>query len=493
MKGRIRIPRLLSPSAPVSELALAMGLALGIVFGAIAGSNVSSARFIVGGLGGLIFFLIAMNGRMTALRLVVIWLIMLGLIRRLLIPFAGWSSQDPLLLVSPAAAVLLWWNARSEAPRRRDALTFCIIFFMFVVLAQVFNPGQSLLDGALACIYWLPPLLWFFVGRTTKLADHKKVANLIMWAAIPVALHGLYQTYFGLLPFEYTWVGVSGFGASIFYEGFKVRSFSTLVSPQEYGAFLSFALLILWGTILKRESRLGLRLLLFAFLTYALFLQGSRSTFGLFGLSLFVTSVLWAKTTTAKVTLVSFAAAVGILMAVAPVPELGDGPVAVVVEHQLTGLLNPTNPDDTGQLHFNMIQDGFLKSFENPMGVGTAPGSVVQIKRTGTSTSTENDVSSIFVSLGVLPGVVYSMFLIFIYAATVRRFHMTRTAYSLTMVGVFIAMFGHIWSGGLYAVSAFISMGIGALSRPWDEEVAVDPEEEAAAIEQDTRPEYSAA
>lgn len=485
MKGqsRIRLPKLIAPTSPVSGLALAIGLTLAIVFGAVAGSSISAARLLVGGAGGVIFFVIAMTGRLTGLRLIILWLILLGLIRRLMIPFAGWSSQDPLLLVSTAAAILLWWNARQETPKKRDALTYCTIFFLFVVIAQVFNPNQTIVDGALACIFWIPPLIWFFVGRTTKISDHKKVIAIIMFMSVPVALHGLYQNYFGLLPFEYTWVGVGNFGASIFYEGFRVRAFSTLVSPQEYGNYLSFALLFLWGTILAGHSHKVLRIALFVFLIYALFLQGSRSIFGLFVISILVTSFIWTRSPAVRLGLFAFTAFVGGAMAVAPVPELGDGNIAVIVEHQLSGLLDPTNPEDTGQLHFGMIQNGFLKSFDNPLGVGTAPGTTVSVKKIGSSVSTENDVSTIFVTLGVLPGIVYLLFLLAVVTAAIRRFHIHRSAYSIAVVGVFVATFGHVWSGGLYAVSAFVGLAIGGLSRPLDEEATLLEEEAAVPVE----------
>lgn len=452
-------------------MVLAVILALGIGLGAVAGNDASVARVVVGAMGGVIFFVVSMTGRLTALRLIVFFLIVLGFIRRLLIPFAGWSTQDPLLLVAPAAALLIWLNGRRESPKKRDALTILTIFFLFWTIAQILNPNQAtILEGAFGAIYWIPPLLWFFVGRTFKISDHKKIITLIIWLAIPVAIHGLRQTYVGLLPFEYTWVGVSGFGAAIFYEGFRIRSFSTLVSPQEYGAFLAFATVMLYGTILARHRYMALRVILMGFLSYALFMQGSRSIFGLFVIACTIMTIVWTRNFGAKLALFGLVAMAIFVIQNAQVPELGDSAAANVVEHQLSGLLDPTNEQDTGGLHLNLILNGFRDSWEKPLGLGTGPSTVVALKKEGRTISTENDVSTIFVALGIPTGVLYVIFMIFVGAAAGRRFGFHRSAYSIASIGVFVAAFGNIWSGGLYAVSSFLWLTIGGLTRPIDEE-----------------------
>lgn len=481
-KTRAGLPRFIAPGGQVSEMIIVLVLTLAVTAGAVAGRHASAARLLVGALGGIVFFLIAMSGRVSALRLAIVWLVLLGLVRRLLIPFAGWSEKDPLLLVGPAFAFLIWWVGRQYAPRRKtDALTMFAIFFLFWTIAQVFNPLQgSLIDGALGSLFWIPPLLWFFAGKTFDVGIHKKIMNILFWISIPVAIHGLYQTYVGLLPFELTWVGVSGFGESIFYEGFKIRSFATLTSPQEYGQFLAFVNVMLFGSILAGEKFRIARIGLFGFLSWALFLQGSRSIFGLFIIAIVIMSVVWMRNMGARLAMIGMVVvAFFMLKQVEPPPvESGGSGASLVINHQLQGLLNPSDEQGTGPLHFLMITEGFKKSIDHPLGLGTAPSTIITLKKAqSTAASTENDLSTIFVAFGVPAGILFIFFLVTIYSGAARRFKIHRSAYAIGVLGVFIAFFGQIWSGSAYCVSALIWMTIGAMSRGLDEELVLDQAE----------------
>lgn len=470
--GRLRIglPRVFAPGAPVSELALILALSLGIAFGATAAKDVGTARYILGGLGGVIFFLIASSGRLTALRLIMIWLVMLGLIRRFLIPFAGWSPQDPLLLVGPACGFLIWLNGRQNSPKKLDAITVLSIFFMFWVGAQIFNPNQAtILEGLQGALFWFPSLIWLFVGRTFPLKIHRSIMHLLMAISIPVALHGLYQTYVKLLPFEYTWVEVSGFGESIFYAGFKIRSFSTLVSPEEYGIFLSVICMFWWGKILLEPKGRIWQVPIFALLVWALFLQGSRGIFLFFTVAIFVTGLLRLRSFPARLALVGLAVvAVGLVSQVEVSSEPAQG-ADQVVNHQLRGLLDPFNKEGTGPLHLFLITEGFRNAWENPFGLGTAPTTIVAGKEKGVTATTENDISTVFVAFGILMGVMFLMFIIILYSISGRRFRMNPNWYSLAVLGMLIASTGRLWSGGHYAVTSIIWFTLGGLCRPVEE------------------------
>ncbi|MCA1839413.1 MAG: hypothetical protein LC723_03660, partial [Actinobacteria bacterium] len=378
-RPRLRVPRLFAPGSSNSELVL--GLVIAMSIGVVAAKQASIARVFVGIFGGLIFFLISMNGRITALRLAIIFLVFMGLIRRLLIPFAGWSEQDPLLLVGPGCAFMIWLNGKANIPKKRDALTLMAIFFFIWTFAQIVNPAQgSLASGLFGAIFWLPPLLWFFVGRTFPESIHRKIAGLIVICAVPAALHGLYQTFFGLLPFELHWLGVSNIGASVFYEGFKIRSFGPLTSPQEYGDFLVVAIAILYGTILARHRIMWLRLSLLFFLLFALFMQGSRSTFALAFLMLALTSIFWVRNLGAKILITFGVAALVFIFSLLPAPkDAGTTGASAAVNHQLSGLLNPGG--STTGLHADMISRGFAKAWNHPLGLGTSPVTILSVKQ----------------------------------------------------------------------------------------------------------------
>ncbi|HVF12106.1 MAG TPA: O-antigen ligase family protein [Actinomycetota bacterium] len=473
----IGLPRVFAPGAPVSELALILTLTLGIAFGALAGKEVSTARYILGGLGGIIFFLIASSGRITALRLIMIWLVMLGLIRRFLIPFAGWSPNDPLLLVGPACAFLIWLNGRQNSPKKLDAITLITLFFMFWVGGQIFNPNQSsIMVGLQGALFWFPSLLWLMVGRTFPLKIHRSIIHLLMVLSIPVALHGLYQTYVGLLPFEYTWVGVSGFGESIFYAGFKVRSFSTLVSPEEYGIFLSVMCMFWWSKILMEEKDRIWRIPLFGFLVWALFLQGSRGIFLFFMVGIFVTGLMRLRGFPARLALVGVAVmGIGLASQAEPPKEQGAG-ADQVVNHQLRGLLDPFSEEGTGPLHLRLVRDGFERSWENPFGLGPASTTLVSKRATGDTFQTENDLSTVFVAFGILMGVTFTMFIVILYSVAGRRFRLNRNWYTLAVVGMLVAATSRTWAGSHYAVTSIIWFTLGGLCRPV-EEISLDHQE----------------
>lgn len=482
---KIPIPRIFAPSGPVSELALAIVLGLAITLGAVVARDQGMARYVVGSIGGVAFFLISMGGRLTGLRLIVVWLVFLGLTRRILIPFAGWNPSDPLLLVGPACAFMLWLNGREKSPAKRDGLTAFVVFFVFWVVAQVFNPLQkgTVLETATGIIFWLPPLIWFLVGRTFSLRDHAKIVNLIVILAIPVALHGQRQVFFGLFPFEYTWLEVSDFGGAVFVGGFNVRPFASLASPQEYGAFLSLAISLLWAQILGENKYRAIRIGIFALLGWALFLQGTRSIFAFLVISIAITSIMWAR---GVLKIAVAALLVGVLGFVSTLdcssPE-GGGAAGALAAHQCTGLLDPTGSGSTAGLHKRLILNGFDRAWKNPLGYGVTTATIVTLRVSGKKynpLSTEADISDVFVSFGIPAGIAYLFFLMLVYVAAVRRVSRTHTVYGLGVLGVLIGAFGHIWTGGLYAVSSFIWLFIGGLTRPSEEELE-EPEPEDAA------------
>lgn len=471
------LPKLFAPGGNLTEFLLGLIIALAVGFGSIAGQQVSVARFAVGALGGLLFFLISLNGRTTALRLVIIWVVYLGLLRRLLIPLAGWSERDPLLLVAPACALMIWLNGRKGSPTKRDGITFFGLLFLIWTIGQIFNPLQgSVALGAQGALFWATPVLWLFVGRTFHLREHIKLSNLVMWISIPVALHGLYHNVKGLLPFEYTWVGVSGVGVSIFFPGFKIRPFSSLTSPQEYGAFLAVAICFVWATVLMRKRFMLGRVVLFLYLLTALFLQGTRSTFALTLAMIFITTIVWSRNLAFKMAMVGLALGVVGIVKTVPLPtEWGDGGVAAAIERQIAGFQNPE--ESTAPLHKQMIVDGFETSWKHPLGLGTARTTRAAEKAGQFGGTTEYDMANVFVSFGVPVGAFYLLFMMLVGVMAFRRFRINRTAYSLAALGLPIVVFGNIWNGGLYAVSAILWLTFGGLTRSFEEEAEAEESE----------------
>lgn len=463
-------------SAGRGQHVLALIIATAITCGALINAGTGTARFVIGALGGLIFFVISTSGRNLALVMTVVWLTMLGFTRRLLIPFVGWSPQDPLLLVGLALALMLWMSARRAAPRARDAMTQLVVLLMIWSVAQVLNPAHTVLAGAYGAMFLVGPLLWFFVGRTLDENQFELFAKTLIVMMVPVALHGLYQTSGRFFPFELTWIGVSGFGSSIFINGFNIRPFSTLVSPQEYGNFLALVLTILWTRILLIDGKRLPRLGLFALGTIALFLQGSRSIFAYFCLMLVVTSVMHFRSVLPRLAIYAMIVGGVVYLTVGTPPErpVDASPAAGILQHQLSGLMDPSN--STAPLHYQLVLDAVSTAIDNPFGLGAAASTRAFLKLgvDNPQRSPENDVAAILKALGIAGGLSYLAFIIVTFVTATRMYLRNPHWRNLASIGVCIAMLGHWWTGSLYAVSSFFWLTLGTLAAMWAKERSVE-------------------
>src|SRR5947209_4137473 len=96
-----------------------------------------------------------------------IYLSVLGGMRRWLIPLLGWTPTDPLLLVCPAIVAVSVLNLVIRHRLHRDTRLARLIFWLLVIMAiQVVNPLQGGLSVGLAGIlFTMIPVLWYYLGR----------------------------------------------------------------------------------------------------------------------------------------------------------------------------------------------------------------------------------------------------------------------------------------------------------------------------------------
>lgn len=442
----------------------------------LSGKGHTVQRALIGASGLLVFLLIALSGRRAALTLIVVWLALLGLVRRFLIPFAGWSSQDPLLLVSPAAAVTFWATAKDEVRVHRSALSGLAMFLMLTAIVQVFNPAATSLTVSLqGLLFYFVPLMWFFAGRVLGADEHDRVMRTLFGVTAVVVAHGFYQTFVGFLPFELTWLRVSGQGAAIFLPGFKVRPFSTLVSPQEYGYFLVFGIMVIWSRILHPPAQgrtAARRSGLFAFFVaamVALFFQGARGTFMFCLLGLAVVTVARFRSIAA---VLAIGAVLGsgylVLARHATTPATDDqarakSTASVLVQHELSGLTNPGQ--STAPLHAAQIVNGFQRGLRDPLGAGVASETIAQVKAEGARPTPENDLGNTTVALGMPAGLALLAMVMAGVSGALRMYRRRPTVRHLAWVGMFVAAFGQWLNGGMYAVSALLFLSLGGLAR----------------------------
>jgi hypothetical protein len=461
--------------SPRGRAAALIGLAG--VLGALGIESKTAGRVAVGALGLVILVAVAVSGRRVALALMIAWLVLLGFVRRLLIPIDGYPTLDPLLLVSPAGALVLWYTrARGPdagPPPRRTLLSATASFLLLLSIAEIFNPLQgSLKAGAEGSIFYVVPLLWFLAGRRLDASERDLVLDTVVWMTLPVLLSGYYQSLVGFLPFELHWLAVSHQSPAVFLPGFHIRPFSTLVSPQEYGIFLSISAVVVWSRLLHGERPRLAYAPLFAATVVALFLQASRGAFAFFLLALIAVTVLRAWS--APVALVSVASVLAVavlLMAHGGQGGTVSGSSAVSAEvgHELQLFENPTG--GTVPTHIKLIEAAVSRGLHQPLGYGVSTGTIAALK-TGTYTipSAESDLGNTFQGLGLSGGIGEIVLVLASFAAAVRFYRRAPTARHLAWIGILVAALDQWLNGALYCTSTIVFLVLGGLAAQLGEE-----------------------
>jgi hypothetical protein len=459
-----------SPSGTRPQIVILTALAFG---GAIVATQAPTAgRALIGILGFVAFLLVAMADRRLAVSLVLIFLVLLGFVRRALIPFTGWADNDPLLLVSPAAATALWYLGRAHRARR-GFLSSAAAFLLLWCLAQVFNPNAAdLLTSAQSLLFYVTPIVWFFVGRSFDGDTHDRILRIILWMGVPVVALGMYHSFGHFFPFELTWVGVSNQSDAIFLPGFQIRPFSTMTSPQEYGFFLGFVLMIIWARLLHHPTRPVVLAGAFAITTAALFLQASRSIFLLFLVALAVTSLVrYRSPVTVLCLLLVMAALLAYANGVKGTVTEEEGvaaptkhPIRALVDHELVGLSDPGS--GTGPVHVDLVTKGLTAGIKHPLGVGVSYGQIAEQKNApGRSISSESDIGNVAAGLGIFAGLTLIAF-IGIALVTATRIQIgAPSVRHLAIVGIGVVAMGQWLSGSLYSTSAILWFLLGGLAR----------------------------
>lgn len=419
------------------------------------------------------------------------WLVMLGFVRRLLIPFAGWSPSDPLLLVAPLGAVLILFARRGRARTPISLLDGMVLFLLLWTVAEVVNPSTfdvtTNLQGEL---YWGLPLLWFFVGRVLSLTEHERIQRVILVLTVPVLISGLYQSFVGFLPFELHWLSVGGPGQAIFLPGFKIRPFSTLNSPQEYGVFLAIAITLIWARLLHRPREWRWLLPFLAVTVLALILQSSRGILLLAVFAIGVQAVIRFRS--APVILLAAAAIGGVILfanpyaAGAPAPgvvlppppttasaaastDASTDEASALLTHEFNGIANPGG--STAPIHADIIQKGFAIGLAHPLGLGSAATTVAAAKSGGLSSSgaqtflgSEEDFASAAPALGIVGAVTLLLVILVGLSAAVRAHWRSPSLLHLGWLGILVVTVGQWLNGGLYATVPIVLLSLGGVA-----------------------------
>jgi len=399
------------------------------------------------------------------------FLAVLGDYRRYAAFFQGYPTSDPLLLVGPAAAAVLLLKATLDRRHggRASFLSRLMVVLMLLMIVAMFNPVQGGIQvGIAGALFYLAPLLWFWVGRLYASEDFFQffTFRVLLGIGVLATLWGLYQTEFGLFGFEQQWALQVGYAALQITDE-VTRQIGFFTSSAEYQRCLLATAAIAVAAWLSWRSALGL---LVPVVGVAIFLSAARGPVVFFVLS---SVVMWAVSGRSALTwgprlllasAVGAAALVGVLVFLSSVNL--SARVAPLVNRQVEGLLDPTNPEkSTATGHAQLILEGLKSGFTSPAGLGLGATTIAASKYGGQAVSTELDLSNVMVSLGILGGVLYEVIVAIVFVTALRWWSIARSPSSLAMLGICIATIGGWLIGGEYSMVAIVWFCIGSMDR----------------------------
>jgi hypothetical protein len=404
------------------------------------------------------------------------FLVLLGGMRRWLIPDFGWLAFDPLILVSPLITLVTFFQLVVSSKVPGDTPLARSIKILLVIMAlQVLNPDQGgLLVGFGGIVYYIAPLLWFYLGRcfgnnAVSLALFKCAVITFSLAAI----YGMKQVFFGLSASEQSWVEIGGYTA-LNVSSNAIRVFSTFASTQEYAMVLSCAISLCATFVFHKKFQFLLPIIiLFPALLYT-------ATRGPVVFALFAICLQWAlmgRSRAVWLPRLALALVLGIAGIVASVSSIDTKSLATgqadILRHQQQGLLNPE--ESTAPEHLLMVGNGVIYGIINPLGRGLGATTLAagKLGEEGGDQigSAETDYANLFISLG-LGGIIYLVVIFFVCKQVLALWVKTRNITFLLLIGLLASAAGQWLSGGLYSLCFLVWFSIGIMDRAY----ATDPE-----------------
>ena len=396
------------------------------------------------------------------------WLPLLGLVRRLVTTLGSAGPfGDPLLLVAPAAWVLLAAVAVSRgALRQRTALASTVLALTALLAISAVNPLQGGLTVGLAGLMLVViPMLAFWVGRS--LVDDRILRRILIVLAVlalPAAAYGLFQTFSGFPSWDAQWIAQDGYAA--LNVGGTIRAFASFASAAEYASYLAVGI-VAWLALGRGLLRLPFTAAAIALLGTALWLESSRGIIVLTSVAVVLVllahrgvALRWALIG-AVALLVALPWVVGHVVSAQP----SGGTTGGLVAHQVQGLTNPFGQQSTLPTHIAMVVGGLQDAVTNPIGRGVGAVTSAAGKYGGNGASTEADPGNAAAAAGAL-GLLGYVLVVFrglppAYRIAARR----RDAVALAALGILSVTFLQWLNGAQYAVAPLPWLVLGWLDR----------------------------
>lgn len=425
---------------------------------------------------GTCLLLVSTSSKTTAILLTFSYLILMGDIRRVVAVLIGPPAQDLLLLIAPCIAIL-FATPLILSLRLKDRLSQAMLLLTSVMLLEIFNPRQGgLTIGLSGAVFYLAPVLWFWIGRHFGAPDviEKLLYRIIFPLSVVAALLGFVQSFFGFLPWEQAWIDIASKTYTALHLFGSIRPFGFSVSAAEYG------MLLMLGTVGMTAAFFGSRrdwAVFMPVLVTAVILASGRSTVLRIVVALAVVLVLRKSSefTAAGLVRLGLYALIGLVAVIAiasrfqkPANSVAGktSPISDALAHQAGGLSHPLDPRySTAGLHGSMFFSGVIQGLTYPIGSGLGSTTEGARKFGGDPSegSSEIDLSDMFISLGLIGGILYLCVVIFALRQAFDYLLVVPRSISLPVIAMLICTLGSWLIGGQYSTSSFIFFIIGAL------------------------------
>jgi len=420
--------------------------------------------------------LLAVYNKESALVWTVVYLMLLGDIRRVIADIATPAAFDPLLLVVPVVTAVLVVPSLVNL-KLKEPLSKAVLALLVVMCAEVVNPKQGGLSiGLSGVFFYIVPVMWFWIGRSlgSVALVHRVTYRVVLPLGLAAGVLGLCQNFIGFLPYQQTWITAVGKVYTSLYVGASVRAFGFSVSAAEYATLLELSIALAVAAYMA-SSRIWIGFV--PILAAALILSGGR---GLTIKLVVVISVLWVVRRGKKLNAMTLAgmAALGVLSvaslsflaaqfaSTADAARRGGSAAQDALAHQLGGLAHPFDQKySSAGLHSNMVLTGFREGVMSPLGHGLGSTTFAARKFGSDSDqgSSELDFSDMFISLGVVGGVLYIAVAAFGIRAGLRYVDETPLRIGLPVLAILIATLGGWLIEGQYSTCSIVFFILGSL------------------------------
>lgn len=434
------------------------------------------------GLAGVVAVLLgyaAVRSPREALRLLVVWLALLGTTRRVVSEFVADPGKDPLLVVAPVASAVLCGRALADgAWRARGWLANGVAGFSVLVVVAVLNPRQGgLLVGLAGLLVWLAPMLYFWIGRRyvdARLAT--RVLGVVGLLGIAASVYGLWQFGVGFPPWDRRWIDVRGY-AALFIGPETVRPFGFSSSASEFAIVVAVG--SLWAALVAaRAWRRGRRAVAAlatagaAVAALALVVSTVRVTLVLYSVAVLVVLSLGLRRRRWLPVAIAVAVVGMAMVAVQPVDveSLPRDGASASIRRLVAFLQSPLGGqyEVTTDAHISQAREGVAAGFRRPLGLGTgATGrGAERFGDDGRVRDREFDVANAGEAFGVLGMAFVVGLTVVVFATALRRARRRPDLVHLAVVGLAVISFGNWWDGGHYFASALLWLFVGWLDAP---------------------------